>query len=166
MSRRLLIFAVLLATTFPIQAADPKPASVADLAWITGQWQGRKGADQLDEHWSAPGGGTMMGMFRWIKDGKILVYELLVIEDSATGPVLTFRHFGAGLIGWEEKDKPIRCPLAGGGPGEAPFACEGGSTRLTFRRAGENGLTVLLERQKDGQARTDEFVYSRVIPAK
>ncbi len=160
--RRLLILAVLLAATFPVHAADPKPpASVADLAWIAGQWQGQKGADQLDEHWSAPGGGTMMGMFRWIKNGKILVYELLVIEDGAKGPVLTFRHFGAGLIGWEEKDAPIRCPLAGGGPGEAAFACEGGQTRLTFRRGGENGLTVLLERQEDGQARTDEFVYTK-----
>ena len=176
MSRLLLIlallFAVPLVMVLPLYAADPKPAppsSVADLAWIAGQWQGQKGGDQLDEHWSAPGGGTMMGMFRWIKGGKILVYELLVIEDSddrARGPVLTFRHFSAGLIGWEEKDAPLRCPLAGGGPGEAAFACEGGSTRLTFRRAGENGLTVLLERQQDGKAGTDEVVYSRVTPGK
>ena len=161
MIRRLLTFAVLFSMVLPLYAADSKPASVADLSWIAGQWQGKKGADQLDEHWSAPGGGTMMGAFRWIKNGKILVYEFLVIEDSTTGPVLTFRHFNAGLIAWEEKDKPLRCPLAGGGPGEAAFACEGGSTRLTFRRTGENGLNVLLERQEGGQARTDEFVYTR-----
>jgi hypothetical protein len=167
MSRRLLTFAALFSMVLPLSAADPKPpASVADLAWIAGQWQSQKGGDQLDEHWSTPASGTMMGMFRWIKDGKILVYELLVLEDGARGPVLVFRHFGAGLIGWEEKDKPLRCPLAGGGPGEAAFACEGTSTRLTFRRVGDNGLTVLLERQKDGQARTDEFVYTRTTPAK
>lgn len=169
MSRRLLIcliLAVLLATTFPIQAAGPKPASVKDLAWIAGQWQGQKGADLLDEHWSAPGGGTMMGMFRWVKGGKLLVYEFLTFEDSATAPVLTFRHFGAGLIGWEEKDAPIRCPLAGGGPGEAVFACEGMPMRLTYRRTGENGLTVLLERQKDGKSSTDEFAYSRAPQGK
>lgn len=166
MSRRLLIFVLLFSVVLPLSAADPKPpASVADLAWIAGQWQGQKGADRLDEHWSVPASGTMLGMFRWLKDGKVLVYELLAFEDSddrAKGPVLLLRHFNAGLIGWEEKDAPLRCPLAGGGPGEAVFACEGVAARLTFRRAGENGLTVLLERQKDGQTRTDEFNYQRV----
>lgn len=162
MSRRLLVCAVLFAMAFPVHAADPKPpASVADLAWIAGQWQGTKDGSQLDEHWSAPGGGTMMGMFRWIKNGKILVYEFLAIEDGAKGPILTLRHFGAGLVAWEEKDAPLRCPLAGGGPGEAAFACESESTRLIFRRMGENGLTVLLEKQKDGKTRTDEFAYTR-----
>ena len=169
MSRLLLIFAALFSMLLPLHAADSKPSSVADLAWIAGQWQGQKGGDQLDEHWSAPASGTMMGMFRWLKGGKILVYELLAIEDSddrARGPVLLLRHFGTGLIGWEEKDAPLRCPLAGGGPGEAIFACVGEPTRLIYRRAGENGLTVLLEKQKDGQTRTDEFVYTRAAPAK
>ena len=163
----LLMLAVLLVTVLPLYAADPKPpASVADLAWIAGQWQGQKGGDPLDEHWSAPASGTMMGMFRWIKGGKILVYEFLALEDGPKGPVLLLRHFRPGLIALEEKDSPLRCPLAGGGPGEAVFACESEPTRLTFRRAGENGLTVLLEKQKDGQTRTDEFVYSRVTPGK
>lgn len=165
--RLLLILAVLFAVTFPVHAADPKPpTSVSDLAWIAGQWQGQKGGDPLDEHWSTPASGTMMGMFRWIKGGKILVYEFLAIEDGPKGPVLLLRHFRSGLIALEEKDSPLRCPLAGGGPGEAIFACESEPTRLIYRRAGENGLTVLLERQKDGQARTDEFVYQRMTPVK
>lgn len=173
MSRRLLIFAVplavLLVMVLPLHAADPKPpASVADLAWMAGHWQGQKDGNPLEEHWTAPDSGTMMGMFRWIKSGRVLVYEVLALEDSPKGPVLLLRHFKPGLIGLEEEEKngPLRCPLAGGGPGEVVFACESEPTRLTYRRAGENGLNVLLERQKEGKTRTDEFVYTRATPVK
>ena len=168
MSRLLLIFAVLfvvlLVMILPVYAADPKPpGSVSDLAWMAGHWQGQKDGNPLEEHWTAPDSGTMMAMFRWIRNGRVLVYEVLVLEDGPKGPVLLLRHFKPGLIGLEEeKDGPLRCPLAGGGPGEAVFVCEGEPTRLIYRRAGENGLTVLLERQRDGKARTDEFNYQRV----
>ena len=162
MTTRCLTFLALFALALPALAAEAKPpASVADLAWISGIWQGTLGGADLREEWSAPAGGAMTGSFRWIKDGKLQMYEFLVLEDSPQGPVLTFRHFNPGLIAWEEKDAPLRCPLAGGSPTEAAFACTGAATKLTFRRNGDNGLTVLLERQKDGKASTDEFVYHR-----
>ena len=42
-------------------------ASPADLAWLSGSWLGRNGDDPVEEHWSPLGGGTLMGMFRWVK---------------------------------------------------------------------------------------------------
>jgi hypothetical protein len=155
------VAAVAVFASAPLQAETRPPASVAELAWIAGDWQGQKDGDSLDETWSAPAAGTMMGMFRWIKDGKVQMYELLSIQDSAKGPVLFLRHFNPDFTGWEEKDAPVRCPISGGGPGEAVFACEGRPTRLIFRRTGDSSITVLLERQQDGKARTDEFLYTR-----
>lgn len=163
-SRRLPLLAVsaLLAGAFPALAAEAKPpATVSDLAWIAGDWRGTMHGDELREEWTAPAGGTMTGSFRWISGGKVRLYEFLVIEDSATGPVLTFRHFNPGLIGWEEKDAPLRCPLAGGGPKEAAFACVGTPVKLTFRNTGYTSMTVLLERQENGKPGTDEFLYTR-----
>jgi hypothetical protein len=158
----LLAALALLAGSLPALAADAKPpASVADLAWIAGDWQGTMGGDDLREEWTAPAGGTMAGSFRWISGGKLRLYEFLVFEDSPQGPVLTFRHFNPGLIGWEEKDAPLRCPLAGGGPKEAAFACVGTPIKLTYRKTGDASMTVLLERHEDGKPRTDEFLYTR-----
>lgn len=163
MLQRLVPVLLLALLPLPSSAAEAgkAPGSVADLGWISGDWHGTMGGGTLHEQWSAPAGGAMMGMFRWIREGKVSLYEFLVIEDSPKGPVLTFRHFNPGLIGWEEKDAPLRCPLAAGKPGEAAFACEGTGTRLTFRRAGPDALTVLLERQQDGKPKTDEFAYKR-----
>lgn len=164
--RRLPLLAALalLAGALPALAADAKPkppASVADLAWIAGEWRGTMGDSDLREEWSTPAGGAMAGSFRWISGGKVRMYEFLVIEDSPEGPVLVFRHFSPGLIAREEKDAPLRCPLTGGGPREAAFACTGTPTKLTFRSSADASLTVLLERHEDGKPRTDEFVYTR-----
>lgn len=162
MIRRPLIPAVLvLILAVPLQAADPKTPKVEDLAWMAGRWTGTMGDSPLEEHWSAPAGGTMMGMFRWMKkDGTTSLYEFLTIEPSTQGPVYFMRHFNPGLIGWEEKDAPLRCPLAASGPREATFACEGEPTKLTFKRTSETTMTVLLERQRDGKASKMEFLYT------
>jgi hypothetical protein len=55
-------------------------ASPADLAWLSGNWQGRAGDDCVEEHWSPLGANTLLGMFRWVRDGGVLgdpgVFEL------------------------------------------------------------------------------------------
>ena len=40
--------------------------SVFDLSWLSGAWYGQVGDDLIEEHWSGPAAGTLMGMFRWI----------------------------------------------------------------------------------------------------
>ncbi len=157
----LLVVACFALPALPASAADKTPATLDDLAWIAGHWQGQKDGDLLDEQWSAPMGGTILGMFRWIKDGRVQMYELLAIELGPEGkPVLLLRHFNPGLIGWEDKEGAWRYPLTGGGPREAVFTRPDGGTRMIFRRTSEATLVVLLERQKDGKPVTDEFVYT------
>ena len=51
--------------------ASPKPqARLDDLKFISGHWQSEMDGGISDEHWSLPMGDGMMGMFRYIKDGK------------------------------------------------------------------------------------------------
>ena len=161
MIRPLILAVLALVLALPLQAAEPKTVKVDDLGWMAGRWTGAMGEESLEEQWSAPAGGTMMGMFRWMKkDGAISVYEFLTIEPSAQGPVYFMRHFKPGLIAWEEKDAPLRCPLTASGPREATFACDGGATKLTFKRTSETTMTVLLERQRDGKPMPMEFTYT------
>jgi Domain of unknown function (DUF6265) len=161
MIRRLILAVLAFVLAAPLQAADPKTVKVDDLGWMAGRWTGTMGEDSLEEQWSAPAGGAMMGMFRWMKkNGAVSVYEFLTIEPSAEGPVYFMRHFNSGLIAWEEKDAPLRCPLTASGPREATFACDGGATKLTFKRTHETTMTVLLERQRDGKPMKTEFTYT------
>jgi hypothetical protein len=147
-------------------APSPVPApggSLADLAWVAGTWSGEMNGSTIEEQWSAPAGGAMMGMFRWVKGGTVLIYEFLLFEVGPAGVTLRLRHFEPGLIGWEEKDAPLLLPQVAAGPGEAAF--EGGEPgkplKLIYRRTGDRTMTVVLERQEGGAKKVQEFLYQR-----
>lgn len=139
---------------------------VADLAWIAGNWQGEIGGDFIDEQWSAPAGGTLMGMFRWIKggkDGTVALYEFLTLEPGADGPVLWLRHFGPRLVAREDKEGAIAFHLIAWTPDEATFDNRdpANPTRLTYRRQGNDRLVVVLGKLKDGNWAGTDFAYHR-----
>ena len=114
----------------------------------------------MEENWSQPLGNSMMCSFRCVKDGKIVFYEFIVIEQGPAGPVMKLRHFSPGNIAWEEKDKPYEYPLMFLEPDRARFERPDKKTALTFHRVSENSLKVILEREdKDGKWVQDEFDY-------
>lgn len=61
-------------------AAAQAPASVDPAAWLAGCWVMQRGQTVIEEQWMAPSGGTMLGMARTIKDGKLDEYELLLLR--------------------------------------------------------------------------------------
>ncbi len=49
------------------------------LAFLSGRWIGSDGRDRIEETWSDPHAGMLLGMFRWHRDGQPRFYELLAI---------------------------------------------------------------------------------------
>ena len=47
------------------------------MAWIAGEWAKEEGSNRLEESWSVARGDSMIGMFRWLKDGKVWIYDAL-----------------------------------------------------------------------------------------
>jgi len=66
---------------------QPGPVhSLSELAWLAGDWQTAAGAErQVDEHWTAPLGGAMLGTSRTVADGKMLEFEYLRIVQQEDG---------------------------------------------------------------------------------
>ena len=136
--------------------AEQPRATIADLAWLQGHWQGEALGGQSQEIWSPPGAGGMMGMYRLIKDGKVSFYEILALVEEAGSLTLKLKHFNADLTGWEEKNEVRAFRLVKLAPGQAWF--EG----MTFNRIdADNILVYLAIDQKDGTAREVEFRYRR-----
>ena len=87
-----------------------KPATLADLAWLAGRWEGKLGAPGPDkqmtaeQEWMAPKNGTMQGFFRLTDSEKTIVIELFTIRETASGIVFYFRHFSPELKPWEETE--------------------------------------------------------------
>lgn len=169
-ARALCLIPILFAAV-PILAAEPQApppagapkATVADFAWLAGEWQGEIGGGLIDEQWGPPAGGAMLGMFRWIKkDGKVMVYELLAIEPAGESVILLLRHFKPGLIAWEDKEGAIPFHLVSFRPGEVVFDNRKPDEpiRIGYRKQGEE-LVATLERVENGKPSTLEFRYRR-----
>lgn len=61
------------------QAAKP---ALGDLAWMAGSWSGTARAVEMEEHWTAPKGNSMIGIHRDVAGGKTRLFEFLRIEQQ------------------------------------------------------------------------------------
>ena len=77
----LLMISPLIQTGRTGQAA-PSLSDITQLAWLSGDWQTAPGGRaQIEEHWTQPAGGSMLGMSRTVAGGKTAEFEFLRIEQ-------------------------------------------------------------------------------------
>lgn len=133
--------------------------SIDDFAWLVGQWRGEALGGVAEEVWLPPAGGAMSGMFRTVADGAVGFYELFTIAEPELD--LRLKHFGADLVGWEEREEVVTFPFVRVSPTEAVF--EG----LVFRRIAEDRIQAVVEtRSADGTEGELVFDYQRVGSAR
>ena len=58
---------------------------VSGLFWMTGCWAGEEGQSRVEEQWTKPAGGQMMGVSRTIRAGKVVFHEFLLIDTDQEG---------------------------------------------------------------------------------
>jgi len=61
------------------QTARP---SLTDLSWMAGSWTGTSRGIEMEEHWTAPKGNSMIGIHRDVGKGRTLLFEFLRIEQQ------------------------------------------------------------------------------------
>lgn len=78
------IRAVAILSLLAIGGAQEK-ATVKDLSWLAGRWEGPSGGGTFEEHWMTPAGGAMIGMGRLVKGDKTVFTEFLKIVETKDG---------------------------------------------------------------------------------
>jgi uncharacterized protein DUF6265 len=141
---------------------QPIKASADDLAWIAGRWVGENGDDRIEEWWSDPYAGTMVGMFRWHQAAQPRFYEILTMEPDGDRVVFRIKHFGPGLVGWEEKDDAVTLDLVSSREREAIFLKRGEERWMVYHAPpGSNELHVWFDTAAAPHEPGDEFRYTR-----
>ena len=97
--------------TLTADGAPPPAATLADVAWLAGAWEGEGLGGWNEEVWSPAAGGAMVGHFRHVKDGAVGFYELMTIVETDGSLELRIKHFHPDMRGWEERDDMVRFPL-------------------------------------------------------
>jgi hypothetical protein len=155
--------ALLFSTSAAAQTAtDTSKIRLDALSFMVGHWRGEMGDSIAEEFWSPPSGDNMMCMFRQVKDGKAVFYEMLLIETTPDGLVMRLKHFNPGLVGWEEKNEVYSYPLASFQKNDAVFERPDKKTRLRYQGTSPDSLVATLVRTVDGKPVAEEFLYARV----
>ena len=136
----------------------PRPAAtIADIAWLAGAWTGEGFGGRIDEVWSAPAGGSMVGHFRLVgKDGKPSLYELMTVLEVEGSLEIRLKHANPDMTGWEEKDKFVTFKLVKLDATGAYFS------GMTLKRSGDDTVEVYLAvRRGSAPATEQKLVYRR-----
>lgn len=136
-------------------AARPK-ATIADVAWATGVWAGEGLGGQVDEVWSAPAGGSMLGYFRLVQKGAPVFYELITILEVDGSLEMRLKHVNPDMTGWEEKADFVTFKLVKTDETGAYFS------GFTMKRDGPDAWTGYLAMRQNGQVREETFRFRRV----
>jgi len=127
--------------------------SLASLAWMAGSWQGTGLGGSVEEHWSRPAGGSMIGMFRLSQPDATSFTQFFLIETEKDGRVLLrFKHFNAGYDAWE-KEAPLTFVLTQAKAGIAVFESPDPKqtpVRLSYSSRGENAMCAVIDSPEGG----------------
>jgi hypothetical protein len=131
-------------------------ATLEDVSWISGHWQGEAFGGIAEEIWGPPLGGSMMFVFKLVKDNKVSFYEIGHIQQVENTMILQLKHFQGNLRGWEEKDETVDFRLVKVEKNKVFF--EG----LTMELVNENEMNVSVLIEDGNSSEEVLFAYKRV----
>jgi hypothetical protein len=85
-------------------SSQAHPTSLDNAAWLAGRWTGEGLGGVMEEAWSPPRGGQMVGHFALYRDGAPVFYELMLIDVTPQGVRLRVKHVNPDGTAWEDKD--------------------------------------------------------------
>lgn len=132
--------------TFKLEEGEARPgATLEDAAFLVGTWTGTAFGERMEESWSAPTGGSMVGTFKLFDGDAPSMYELmlLTVEDGTLS--LKVKHFNADFSAWEEKQDYVNFRLVKLAEGELHF---GGIS--FYKRSDDRVDGYIVMRNKDG----------------
>lgn len=139
------------------EATSP-PATLDEIAWLAGSWQGSGLGGESHESWLPPVHGQMAGIFHQSNDTGLQFYEILQVVERDGSLVLRLKHFNPDLSGWEDNSagSALEFPLVAVEEDAAYFS------GLTYERIGDDRLLIHLRLHSDGETRIETFDLRRI----
>ncbi|MEC9036810.1 MAG: DUF6265 family protein [Verrucomicrobiota bacterium] len=88
--------------------ASVETASIEQLHWLTGDWEGPIGDGVLEESWLRPRAGTVAAVVRLTKGGVTEFVELIKIEKTGKSLELRLNLFDSSLRPLSEKPQVLK----------------------------------------------------------
>jgi Domain of unknown function (DUF6265) len=155
---KVLAFAcALFAAACAAQAQTMRPATIDDAAWLAGRWVGEGFGGQMEESWSPPVGGQMIGHFRYWSGGEPQFYEIMMMDVADGGVRMRVKHFNPDFTGWEERGEWVTFEPVSAAPDALIF------NGLEIRREAPDRIVMTI-RIRRGETVTDEILRFQRAP--
>ena len=127
--------------------------NINDFSWLAGHWKGDGFGGVSEEIWAQPVDGTMMGMYRHVKEGKLVFYEFLLLDKDG----MRLKHFNPDLKGWETKDEFVAFPKVEYSPNKLVFK------GLIFEKKSDTEMEIRLRMKRGEKMETVVFQMHRIL---
>jgi len=138
-----------------LMLVSPAHADLSALQWMAGCWSLDGGEPGSEEQWTAPAGGTMLGMNRIVSNGETVAFEFLRIVEQEDG--------WTGLIASPSGQETARFRLTSMHTHEVVFEnpAHDFPQRIIYRLDQDGNLRGRIEGAVDGVERSADFPMTR-----
>lgn len=129
--------------------------AVERLAWLAGCWEASSGTTIIEEQWTSPRGGAMLGAGRTLRDGKLVAYEFLIVELRDSTVTLVAHPSGQATTPFPAQAISDHAALFANPTHDFP-------QRIGYERRSADSLLTWIEGSIGGEMQRSEFRYARV----
>jgi len=86
-----------LALVASVSAFAAPEAKIEQLSWMTGNWAGALGPNQLEENWIGTDGRSLAAMVRMTGDNATSMFEMITIEEVDGSLELNIQQWNPGM---------------------------------------------------------------------
>lgn len=151
--KRLWVLAVILWCGGALAPGREAPELV-DLGWMAGHWFGRSGEVAMEEFWTEPGGGVMVGLHRDVFPDGSSFFEFLRIVTTDRGLTYIASPRGTGTTEFVMVNLDERSVVFENLEHDFP-------QRIIYRREGDR-LTARIEGEVQGTTKASEWNWDLV----
>jgi len=142
--------------TYQLEENEPRPtATLDDARWLAGSWIGTGFGQKIEEVWTPPSAGSMVGLFKLYGDDGVSFYEIMLITVEEGTLSLKVKHFSADFHSWEEKEDYINFRLVKVEPDALHF---GG---ISFYRKGDDRIDGYIVMRQGDELVEHHLAYER-----
>jgi hypothetical protein len=152
--RRTIVRLLVLMVMVTVSQAQKK-ASLDDLSWLSGCWEGRQGNAILEEIWSKPAGGSMLGLGRTVKENRTVSFEFMQFREENGSLVFLPQPQGGARVSFPLKD-------SFGGRLTFENKEHDFPQRVIYERKGPGLLLAAIEGTYKGKEEREEFQMRKV----
>jgi len=131
------------------------PATLQDVSWLVGSWTGDAFGSTFEEVWNAPSAGSMVGMWKLMKDDQVVFYELMLIVEEEGSLSIKVKHFADDFTAWEVKEDFVRFRLVAFDENAVYFS------GLSFHRINDDEIHGYIVLHGKGEVREEKLIYHR-----